>query len=241
MAGENSSIARNLSLIRERIEWAAVRSGRAAGEITLVAVSKTFPVEYIQEAYAAGVKHFGENRVQEWESKQARVVQLDAVWHLVGHLQSNKAARAARLFHTVDSLDSLDLARRLDRGVAGASMQSQASRLRVLIEVRLDAAPSKSGASDAELPALVDGVLALPHLDLQGLMGVPPPFGDPERARPIFRRLRALRDAAAARTGSPLPVLSMGMSHDFEVAVEEGATELRIGSALFGARKTETV
>jgi hypothetical protein len=240
MAHEHSSIAGNLSLIRERIERAAARSGRAAGEITIVGVSKTFPAEHIQEAYAAGIRHFGENRVQEWESKQARVVQLDAVWHLVGHLQSNKAARAARLFHTVDSLDSLDLARRLDRGVAGASMQTPASRLRVLIEVRLDAAPSKSGASDAELPALVDGVLALPHLDLQGLMGVPPPFGDPERARPIFRRLRELRDAAAARTGSPLPVLSMGMSHDFEVAVEEGASEVRIGSALFGARRAET-
>jgi PLP dependent protein len=240
MARGHSSIAENLARVRERIERAAARAGRSAGEITVVAVSKTFPAEAIQEAYAAGVRHFGENRVQEWESKQAHVPSPDAVWHLVGHLQSNKAARAVKLFHTVDSLDSLDLARRLDRAVAGNTEQTKTSRLRVLIEVRLDPTPAKSGVSDAELPALVDGVLELPHLDLQGLMGVPPPFGDAERVRPEFRRLRELRDAAAARAGLPLPILSMGMSHDFEVAVEEGATEVRIGTAVFGARKIET-
>ncbi len=174
--------------------------------------------------------------MQEWEAKQAGVASLGAVWHLVGHLQSNKVARAAKVFHTVDSLDSLDLARRLDRAVASGPAQTGSPRLRVLIEMRLDPAPSKSGVSDAELPALVDGLMALPHLDLQGLMGVPPPLGDLERVRPLFRHLRELRDAAAARSGLTLPVLSMGMSHDFEVAVEEGATEVRIGSALFGAR-----
>jgi len=238
MARESSRIAENLSLLRERIERAAARSGRAASDITLVAISKTFPVESIREAYAAGVTHFWENRVQEWESKQGHLTELRAVWHLVGHLQSNKAGRAAALFQTMDSLDSLDLARRLERATAGGPAQDSARRLRVLIEVRLDPTPAKSGVSDEEFPAVVEGVLALPHLDLQGLMGVPPPFGDPERARPIFRRLRELRDSAAKRSGLPLPVLSMGMSHDFEVAVEEGATEVRIGTALFGARNT---
>jgi len=240
MARESSRIAGNLSLLRERIERAAARSGRCADDVALVAVSKTFPVESIREAYAAGVRHFGENRVQEWESKHMHVKELRAVWHLVGHLQSNKAARAAALFQTVDSLDGLDLARKLERAVATGPEQDLPRRLRVLIEVRLDPTPTKSGVSDEEFPALVDGVLALPHLDLQGLMGVPPPFGEPERVRPVFRRLRELRDSAAKRTGLPLPVLSMGMSHDYEVAVEEGATEVRIGTALFGARAIGT-
>jgi len=239
MTRESSNIAGNLSRIRERIERAAARAGRSTGDITLVAVSKTFPVEAIQEAYAAGARHFGENRVQEWESKQSHVASLEAFWHLVGHLQSNKAARAVKLFHTVDSLDSLDLARRLDRAVASGPEQSRTPRLRVLIEVQLDPAPAKSGVSDIELPALIDGVMSLPHLELHGLMGVPPPFGDADRVRPAFRRLRELRDAAAAQTGLTLPVLSMGMSHDFEAAVEEGATEVRIGTAVFGARRID--
>jgi hypothetical protein len=240
MMRESSSIAENASRIRERIERAAARAGRAPSELILVGVSKTFPAESIQEAYAAGVRHFGENRVQEWESKQPHLATPGAVWHLVGHLQSNKASRAAKLFHTVDSLDSLELARRLDRAMESGSGHPPGLRLRVLIEVRLDPAPSKSGLSEKELPAMVDGVLALPHLHLRGLMGVPPPFGDPERARAAFRRLREMRDAAAKRAGAALPVLSMGMSHDFEVAVEEGATEVRIGTALFGARPAKT-
>ena len=265
-------------------------------------VAKTFPAGDIRAAYAAGVRHFGENRVQEWESKWPHLKDLDATWHLVGHLQSNKAARAVRIFHTIDSLDSLSLAQKLDRAVAGLPRQpattssgggqsfspdiparpgagasaaegsvssvppmgapSTASeggvfRLPVLIEVRLAPQATKSGVDEAGLPALAEAVLALPHLDLRGLMCLPPYFEDPEQARPYFRRLRELRDAlrrrfaslchpesAAADEGSHrlettqalLPELSMGMSHDFEVAIEEGATQVRLGTAIFGLR-----
>jgi len=226
-------VAAHLAEAFERIEKAASRAGRRAEDVTLIVVSKTFPAAPIREAHAAGARHFGENRVQEWDSKRSELADLDAVWHLIGHLQSNKAARAASLFHTVDSLDSLELARRLDRARAAVA---HPERLRVLLEVRLDAAPTKSGVNEDELDALAEAVLALPHLELRGLMGVPPPMGDAQRARPAFRRLRELRDRAAQRTGVALPVLSMGMSHDFEVAIEEGATEVRLGTAIFGDR-----
>jgi hypothetical protein len=234
----HSSVAENLAEALERIAQAASRAGRRAEEITLIAVSKTFPAHLIHEAHAAGARHFGESRIQEWEAKLPEVADLDAVWHLVGHLQSNKAARAASLFHAVDSLDSLELARRLERARAALDPLPSA-RLRVLIEVRLDAAPAKSGVREEDLDALAEGVLALPHLELRGLMGVPPPMGDAPGARPAFRRLRELRDAMAQRTGTPLPVLSMGMSHDFEIAIEEGSTEVRIGTAIFGDRNAK--
>ena len=256
------SIAANLDRIRERIARAAARAGRKPEEVTLVAVSKTFPVEAIREAYAAGVRHFGENRVQEWESKQPQLADLDATWHLVGHLQSNKAARAARLFHSVDSVDSLALAQRLDRAMSelspglvpvvgarhgvpvptvGAQHSSRtqsrdAAPLQILIEVRLDPAATKSGVLESDLSALAEAVLALPHLELRGLMGIPPFFDNPEHVRPYFRRLRDQRDALVTRLGRGLPVLSTGMSHDFEVAIEEGATQIRLGTALFGSR-----
>ena len=256
------SIAANLDHIRERIARAASRAGRKPEEVTLVAVSKTFPAEAIREAYAAGVRHFGENRVQEWESKQPHLAGLDATWHLVGHLQSNKAVRAARLFHSVDSVDSLALAQRLDRAMSELSLgfvpvvgarhgvpvptegvrhssrtQSRdAAPLQILIEVRLDPAATKSGVPESDLPALAEAVLALPHLELRGLMGIPPFFDDPEQVRPYFRRLRDQRDALVTRLGRGLPVLSTGMSHDFEVAIEEGATQIRLGTALFGSR-----
>jgi pyridoxal phosphate enzyme (YggS family) len=233
MSQEHPFVAAHLAEAFERIEKAASRAGRRAEDVTLIVVSKTFPAAPIREAHAAGARHFGENRVQEWDSKRSELADLDAVWHLIGHLQSNKAARAASLFHTVDSLDSLELARRLDRARAAVA---HPERLRVLLEVRLDAAPTKSGVNEDELDALAEAVLALPHLELRGLMGVPPPMGDAQRARPAFRRLRELRDRAAQRTGVALPVLSMGMSHDFEVAIEEGATEVRLGTAIFGDR-----
>jgi pyridoxal phosphate enzyme (YggS family) len=234
----HSSVADNLTQALERIAQAASRAGRRAEEITLIAVSKTFPAHLIREAHAAGARHFGESRIQEWEGKLPQVADLDAVWHLVGHLQSNKAARAASLFHAVDSLDSLELARRLERARAALEPQPPA-RLRVLIEVRLDAAPAKSGVREEDLDALAEGVLALPHLELRGLMGVPPPLGDAPGPRPAFRRLRELRDALAQSTGAPLPVLSMGMSHDFEIAIEEGSTEVRIGTAIYGDRNAK--
>jgi pyridoxal phosphate enzyme (YggS family) len=235
MDSSHSHVAANLAVALDRIADAASRAGRRADEITLIAVSKTFPAALIRAAHAAGARHFGESRIQEWEGKRAEVADLDAVWHLIGHLQSNKAARAAGLFHAVDSLDSLELARRLERARAAAEDERPA-RLRALIEVRLDSAPTKAGVREEEIDALADGVLALPHLELRGLMGVPPPMGDADRARPAFCHLRELRDALARRIGAPLPVLSMGMSHDFEVAIEEGATEVRLGAAIFGDR-----
>ena len=236
------------------MERAAARGGRRAEDITLTGASKVHPAARIRELYEAGVRHFGENRVQEWESKRAFLADLDATWHLIGHLQSNKLARAVRLFHTIDSVDSIALAERLERakkefnteGTEGAEKSEESEgvapggRLRVLIEVRLDPTAAKSGVADAELPGLVDTVLRLPHLELRGLMGVPPYFEDVEKVRPYFRRLRELRDSLRVQFGGEiLPVLSMGMSHDLEVAIEEGATEIRVGTALFGERRKD--
>jgi pyridoxal phosphate enzyme (YggS family) len=254
MATLSVGMGGNLARVRDRMQSAASRAGRRVEDITLVGVSKMHPAERIRELHEAGVRHFGENRVQEWESKQASLADLDATWHLIGHLQSNKVARAARLFHTIDSVDSIALAERLDRtkkefnteGTEGTEKSGETEsattekRLRVLIEVSLDAAAAKSGVSDEELPRLVEAVLRLPHLELRGVMGVPPYFEDAEKVRPYFHRLRELRDALRAQLGGEiLPVLSMGMSHDFEVAIEEGATEIRVGTALFGERKKD--
>jgi PLP dependent protein len=232
MNDATSLIAGNLAAIRERIERAAGRAGRRIEEITLVGISKGFSAEGIREAFAAGVRHFGESRVQEWESKAPHVADLAATWHLVGHLQRNKATRAAELFHTVDSLDSLPLAEKLERAAG------EGRRLPVLLEVRLDRVVAKSGCEPEELPRLVEGLLLLPHLELRGLMTVPPLAGDAEQTRPVFRRLRELRDALARQLDSPLGELSMGMSGDYEVAIEEGATQVRVGTALFGRRAT---
>ncbi|HXC33421.1 MAG TPA: YggS family pyridoxal phosphate-dependent enzyme [Verrucomicrobiae bacterium] len=232
MSAKPAALVENLEWVRERISVAAVRAGRRAGEITLIAVSKTHSAGNIQQLYEAGVRHFGENRVQERESKLSQTTGLQADWHMIGHLQKNKAARAVQLFSSIDSVDSLAVAERLDRAPA-----ESASRLRVLIEVKLDPEPAKSGAVAQELPPLVAAISRLPHLELRGLMGIPPYFDNPEEARPFFRHLRELRDALRAEMGpEALPVLSMGMSHDFEIAIEEGATEIRVGTALFGAR-----
>jgi len=232
MSAKSAALVENLDRVRERISLAAARAGRRAEEITLIAVSKTHSADKIQQLYKAGVGHFGENRVQERESKLSQTAGLQADWHMIGHLQKNKAARAVQLFRSIDSVDSLALAERLDRAAS-----ESASRLRVLIEVKLDPEPAKSGAAAQELPSLVAAVGRLPHLELRGLMGIPPYFDNPEEARPFSRRLRELRDALRAEMGpDALPVLSMGMSHDFEIAIEEGATEIRVGTALFGAR-----
>lgn len=230
------SIAENLARVRERIARAAARAGRNPDEITLVAVSKTFPPERVREAYAAGVRHFGENRVQEWEGKHAELAGLDATWHLVGHLQSNKVRRAISLFHTIDSVDSLSLAQKLDHAVAGPSHTVAAKRFPVLIELRLSPELTKTGLHPGELSAVALAILALPHLELRGLMTIPPLLNEPEDVRPYFRRLREMRDDLSTRLGCSLPVLSMGMSHDLEVAIEEGATQVRLGTALFGER-----
>lgn len=228
------AIRENLERIQERMARAAARAGRRPGEIALVAVSKSFPAEVIRDAYEAGVRQFGENRVQEWEGKRGAIADLKATWHLVGHLQSNKAARAARVFHSVDSVDDFALAQRLDRAVAEQAGAN--GKLRVLIEVRVAEEETKSGVEAADLPALAEKSLALPRLELAGLMCVPPIFEHAEKVRPYFARLRALRDELGERLGRALAVLSMGMSHDFEIAIEEGATEVRLGTALFGDR-----
>lgn len=238
------SISENLSQVREHIARAASRVHRNPDEITLVAVSKTFGPELIRDAYEAGQRHFGENRVQEWEGKQAALADLDATWHLVGHLQSNKVRRAVSLFHTIDSVDSLSLAQKLDRAVAAASAplrapretSAPAERLPILIEVRVSPELTKSGMDPGELPGAALSIFALPHLELRGLMTIPPLLNEPEDVRPYFRRLRETRDDLAAKLGCSLPVLSMGMSHDFEVAIEEGATQIRLGTAIFGER-----
>lgn len=229
----HTSVRENLLRIQERIANVATHSGRRPEEITLIGVSKTHPAIAIHEAYQAGVRHFGENRVQEWEVKRVGTNNLAATWHLIGHLQSNKAVKAAKLFHTVDSVDDLAVAQKLDRARAEANLSS---KLRVLLEVRVAQEETKSGVHIAALPELAEKVAALPHLDLAGLMCIPPYLMEPELVRSYFRRLRELRDELKTKLALPLPVLSMGMSHDFEVAIEEGATEVRVGTALFGTR-----
>jgi PLP dependent protein len=234
MIADGASISANIQRVRESIARAAERAGRPAGEVTLVAVSKTFPAEAIRAAFEAGLRDFGENRVQEWESKQPLVAGLAAKWHLIGHLQSNKARRAVSLFHRVDSVDSLSLAQKLD-----AAASAEGKRLEILIELHMGDEATKSGIAEAELPALAEGIGALAHVELLGLMTIPPFLEDATRLRPYFRKLRDLRDGLSTQIGRTLPVLSMGMSHDFGIAIEEGATEVRVGSALFGARQAK--
>jgi hypothetical protein len=208
--------------VRARIERAAARAGRSAAEITLVAVTKTLPASAIQEAHALGLRDFGENYVQEFEAKFPAVAALEgARFHLIGHLQSNKARRAGEIFHVIETVDSPKLARRLN---------DLALPREVMLEVKLSEEEAKSGVAPGDLPALVEAVARCGHLWLSGLMTLPPWSEDPEVSRPYFRRLREL----AGRHG--LPRLSMGMSHDLEVAIEEGATEVRVGTALFGPR-----
>jgi pyridoxal phosphate enzyme (YggS family) len=230
------SIADNVAEIHERIARAAARAHRNPDSITLMAVSKTVKPERIKEAYAAGLRVFGENRVQEFEGKSAGLSELkDAEWHLIGHLQSNKAKKAAELFHAIDSVDSLRLAERLNQAGTEAG-----KKLAVLIEIKVGQEESKAGIplDSPELDNLLRAAPQLANLQIRGLMTVPPFTENPEGARPYFRLLRDLRDQIAARTlpGIQMDVLSMGMSHDFEVAIEEGSTCVRVGTAIFGAR-----
>jgi pyridoxal phosphate enzyme (YggS family) len=232
---EIADIAANLARLRERVMRAAGRVGRQGNEIALVAVSKTFPVEVIRAAFAAGLRHFGENRVQEMQAKRPKLADLSTSWHFIGHLQSNKARLATELFDRIDSVDSLPLARKLDSAAGELG-----KRLPVLVEVHLGGEAAKNGVSESELPFLAESIATLPHLDLHGLMTVPPYSDDPGQARPHFRKLLELREKLSERLGRRLPTLSMGMSHDLEVAIEEGATEIRPGTALFGARSKKT-
>jgi len=228
------TIRGNLLRVQERIAHATKRAGRRAEDVTLIGVSKTRPASDIRDAFEAGLVHFGENRVQEWEGKRGGIADLAARWHLIGHLQSNKAARAARLFHSVDSVDDVTLAERLDRARAEFW---PAEKLRVLIEVHIGGEKSKSGVEVAGLPELTERILKLQNLHLAGLMCIPPFLETIDEVRPYFRKLRELRDTLQTQLRCDLRVLSMGMSHDFEAAIEEGATEVRVGTALFGARQ----
>jgi hypothetical protein len=230
------SIAENLAAVRERITAAARRAGRSPEEIELMAVSKTQPVESIRDAYAAGQRLFGENRVQEFSGKAPSLQGLQsAEWHLIGHLQTNKAAKAAELFHAVDSVDSLKLAEKLDAAARGAGR-----KLGVLVEVNVGGEDAKNGVApdSPELEELLAAAPRLASLSFHGLMTVPPFTDDPEGARPYFRKLRELRDEIARRRlpAVAMDQLSMGMSHDFEVAIAEGSTCVRLGTALFGLR-----
>jgi pyridoxal phosphate enzyme (YggS family) len=228
-----ATIRENLQQVRQKIESAARRASRKPEDVLLIGVSKTHPADAIREAYDAGLRHFGENRVQEWEGKLGALANLSASWHLIGHLQSNKAARAAKAFHSVDSVDDWSLAQRLDRAQAE---KSSGEKLRVLIEVHMGGEETKSGVSEADLPELSERVMTLPHLEFAGLMCIPPFRENPEEVRPFFETLRKLKDQVESRIGRPLPTLSMGMSHDFETAILEGSTEVRIGTAIFGIR-----
>jgi len=229
-------IAENIAQVRARIAAAAARVRRKPEDITLMAVSKTVEPERIHEAYEAGLRVFGENRVQEFEKKAAVLADLkEAEWHLIGHLQSNKAKKATELFSAVDSIDSLHLAEKLNQAAGQAG-----KTLHVLIELKVGEEASKAGipAGSPELDSLLNGMARLDRLQVRGLMTVPPFTDDPEGARMYFRLLRDVRDRIAARSlpRIKMDVLSMGMSHDFEVAIEEGSTCVRVGTAIFGAR-----
>jgi pyridoxal phosphate enzyme (YggS family) len=225
-----SEVARRLAAVRERIARACDKAQRDPAGVTLVAISKTVPAEVIREAIDAGQTLFGENRVQEALPK-IEALAAAARWHLVGHLQKNKARHAAGAFELIHGVDDLALAVELDRRAAAAGLAQP-----VLVQANLAGEITKHGEGEAGLLPLVAGVAALPHLVLRGLMIIPPIVADPEASRPWFARLRALRDAAGARLGRTLPDLSMGMTDDFPVAVEEGATLVRVGRAIFGDR-----
>jgi len=231
------SIAENIQVLQERIAVAARRAGRrTTEEIALMAVTKTHPASRIREAYEAGLRLFGENRVQEFAGKAAELAGLSgAQWHMIGHLQTNKASKAAELFGAVDSVDSVKLAEKLD-----ASARKTGATIGVLIEVNVGGEAAKSGVApdSTELEELLKAAPRLQGLHFGGLMTVPPHTDDPEGARSFFRSLRALRDGIARRRlpAVGMETLSMGMSHDFEVAIEEGSTCVRVGTAIFGER-----
>ena len=223
LQAEASDLRQRLEVVRQRIARAAEAAGRDAGEILLLAVTKIFPATVIQEGYALGLRDFGENYVQEFETKAPQVRGLPgARFHLIGHLQSNKSGKAADLFDVIQTVDSAKLARRLNDG---------RKALDVMLEVKLAPEESKSGAAPEELPELIAAVRGCPNLRLLGLMTMPPWSEDADTSRPYFRRLRELAEK------NDLGQLSMGMSNDFEVAIEEGSTCIRVGTALFGKRR----
>ena len=230
-------IARRVAAVREQIARAAARAGRPPDDITLVAVSKTQPPDAVREAFAAGLRHFGENKVQEAEGKIAELDDLRAAglrWHMIGHVQSNKGRRVAELFDAVDSVDDVTLAKRLERGAEQARRQ-----VPVLIQVDLGKEATKFGLDEVHLFPTLEQLRGYKAVHVEGLMVLPPLSADPEAARPYFRRLRELLEEAQGQGLVRGRTLSMGMSHDFEVAIQEGATQVRVGTAIFGERKTQ--
>lgn len=225
-----SSVADNIAVARSRIAEAARRSGREAEDVELLAVSKTFPAEVVCEAVEAGLRLFGENRVQELLAKQP-LLPAHLRWHLIGHLQSNKIRKVLPCVEAVQAVDSLELARDIDRVAAELGLFPK-----VYLEVNVAAEASKFGFAPAMLERQLEDLLALGRLEIQGLMCIPPPEPEPERSRKYFVFLRDLRDRLGKQAGAPLAKLSMGMSHDYAIAIEEGATLVRVGSAIFGSR-----
>jgi pyridoxal phosphate enzyme (YggS family) len=223
--------------VRSRIDSCARKCHRKPEEITLIAVTKTHPVETLRAALTIGAPDLGENRVQEAEPKILDLGRNAARWHLIGHLQANKARRAVKLFDVIHSVDSTELARRLDR-LCGEEGRPE---LPVLIQVDLAGEETKSGAGESELADLAEAVRGCDYLRLTGLMTLPPFFADPQAARPFFKRLRELRDTlqSGGYFGAARGELSMGMTNDFEIAIEEGATMVRVGTAIFGERRAD--
>ena len=232
-----NDIVSNLAAIRERIAAAAAAAGRPPGTVRLLAVSKTFSADHVRAAYAAGQRDFGENKVQEALQKIAETTELEIKWHLIGHLQSNKVRKAAPAFAAIHAIDSVELVRRVD---AAAVEQGAAPDL--YIQVDLAGESTKFGAPEADVPTIAREASTCRAARLKGLMLLPPWFDDPEQARPYFRRLRELRERLVDHglDRSYLGELSMGMSHDFEVAIQEGATLVRVGTAIFGKRIVRT-
>ena len=232
--GVHSDLQANLALVRQRIDTAAKRVGRDPSDVKLVAVSKMHPVAVLRNAIEAGATVFGENKVQEAESKIAEIGRRNATWHLIGHLQSNKARKAAQLFDVIHSVDSVELAERLER----ICIEDGRDELSVLVQVDLAGEATKSGIAESDLPELVAYLRTCKHLRFDGLMVLPPFFDEPEATRPFFKRLREIRDDLASKGvfANGRGELSMGMSHDFEIAIEEGATIVRVGTAIFGKR-----
>ena len=227
----SGAIGRRLEEVLRRIAAACDAAGRLPSDVTLVAVGKTFPAEIVAEAVASGATDLGENRVQEAASKKADVP--PATWHLIGPLQRNKAGTALKTFDMIHTVDRPELAQRLQLLL---ERDWPDRRLSVLAEINVGSEPQKAGALPEEAAALVRAVAACDRLDLQGLMAIPPYQTDPEASRPYFRRLWDLRESLQDRLGLALPQLSMGMSHDFDVAIDEGATIVRVGTAIFGPR-----
>ncbi len=224
----SENLSENLSAVRNKIAQAARKVGRNADEIKLVAVSKTHPSALIQTAIAAGAGVFGENKIQEAEAKINEIGREKAEWHLIGHLQSNKARKAVKIFDVIQTLDSLELAMRLER----ICVEENRQKLSVFAQIDLAKEATKNGIEVSELPELIEFAKTCKHLSLDGLMIIPPYFEDAENVRPFFKNLREIRDEFL-----PDGELSMGMSHDYEIAVEEGATVVRVGTAIFGKRE----